>query len=80
MISANDTREPGGNFVNLGWWNRSGHSGPFIFKTRGIVNEMVRDIGVFRSRSRRRPAAGREEKRKNTVHRFLPTPQNTQRE
>ena len=77
MLSLNDTREPGGNFVNLGWWNRSGHSGPFIFKTRGIVNKMVRDIGVFRSRSRRWPAAGRE---KNTVYRFLPTPQNTQRE
>ena len=27
--------------------NRSGHSGPIIFKTRGIVNEMVRDIGFF---------------------------------
>ena len=29
MVSPNDTREPGGNFVNLGWWNRSGHSGQF---------------------------------------------------
>ena len=38
IVSPNDTREPGGNFVDLGWWNRSGHSGPFIFKTRGIVD------------------------------------------
>ena len=74
MISANDTRESGGNFVNLGWWNRSGHSGPFIFKTRGIVNEMVRDIGVFRSRSRRWPAAGREEKRKKHSLSFSANP------
>ena len=36
MVSANVPREPGGTFVNLGWWNRSGHSGPFIFKTRNF--------------------------------------------
>ena len=60
--------------LDFGWWNRSGHSGPFIFKTRGIVNEMVRDIGVFRSRSRRWPAAGREEKRKKHSLSFSPDP------
>ena len=37
--------------LDLGWWNRSGHFGQFIFKTRGIVNNMVRNIKVFRSRS-----------------------------
>ena len=31
------------------------------FKIRGTVNKLVRDIGFFRSRSRRWPAAGREE-------------------
>ena len=74
MVSANVRREAGGTFVNFGWWNRSGHSGPFIFKTRGIVNEMVRDIGVFRSRSRRWPAAGREEKRKKHSLSFSANP------
>ena len=53
--------------LDIEWWNRSGHSGLFYVKTRRIVNKMVRDIGVFRSRSRRWPAAGREEKRKNTA-------------
>ena len=37
--------------LDFGGWNRSGHSGPFIIKTRGIVNNMVRNIQVFRSRS-----------------------------
>ena len=74
MVSVNVCREPGGNFVNLGWWNRSGHSGPFTFKTRGIVNELVRGMGVFRSRSRRWPAAGRKEKRKKHSLSFSPDP------
>ena len=60
--------------LDLGLWNRFGHSGPSMFKTRGIVKEMVRDIGVFRSRSRRWPAAGREEKRKKHSLSFSANP------
>jgi hypothetical protein len=60
VVSLNVCREFGGNFVNLGWWNRSGNAGPFIIKTWGIVNKMVIDMGFFRSRSRRWPAAGKE--------------------
>ena len=66
--------------LDFGWWNRSGHSGPFIFKTRGNVNKMVRDMGVFGVVL----GGGRQQeetkKEKNTVHRFLPTLQNAQRE
>ena len=80
MISAHDTREPGGNFVNLGWWNRSGHSGPFIFKTRGIGNKMVRDIGIFGVVLGGGRQQEEKKKEKNTVYRFLPTLQNAQRE
>ena len=80
MVSPNDTCEPGGNFVNLGWWIRSGHSGPFLFKTRGIVNEMVRDIGIFGVVLGGGRQHEEKKKEKNTVYRFLPTLQNAQRE
>ena len=39
---------------------RSGHAGLFYIETQRIVNKMVRDIMVFRSRSRRWPAVGKE--------------------
>ena len=80
MVSANDAREPGGTFVNFGWWNRSGHSGPFMFKTRGVVNEMVRDIGFFGVVLGGGRQQEEKKKEKHTVHRFLPTLQNAQRE
>ena len=63
--------------LNLGWWNRSGHFGPFIFKTRGIVNEKVRDIGIFGVVL----GGGRqqEEKKKEKAHSLSFSPDRTKR-
>ena len=58
---------PGALLSTLDGGIRSGHSGLFYIKTRGIVNKMVRDIWVFRSRSRRWPAAGKKGKRKTQL-------------